>query len=682
LVKEGTMKTSAPVNRAMSGNRGHGSATIGSIRRASLPKGLLALGPLILALLTIGVIPAMGANPTGASLAGAEFALGPPTDALLREHPTAVDPPTDDSVILYRGIYMRLEPDGRIQRRVRQVERLLTDHAVALRGDQRVAFDTTRQELVIHACRTFTRDGREVVALPRAFNLTTPERVATCPDRTDLQEMVISFLGVETGCLIELDYTLRDRAPWRPWLEGMEGIGATVPIREEKVIVDLPEGMAFGSNMMEKGHGADSPQATGATGQTQIYSKRDIPAYPDEGGLSERERVPQLIYSTCESWEMLLAWVHQKIRTAAVADPDINAWAKEDLPGGRPPLDDSQRARRVAGLIGERSIKADDPSFDWWLPVRPAARTFDTSCGNLLDRAALAIAALDAMGVTARPVFRPSVSRVSQLLPTLVQLDNIWLAVGSDFIDVAEGVLESRPDPGLAEETIDGSKDKLSLSALPPRRGTSFLSLRLREDDDGSVKGEAIARVGGALCRALDSSDLKGFLEGLTGHYAKGASVAGYKVDAFSPDTLAVSFTLTGEGLGDSLGGGRRRFEFPSAPGLPGGATPGGLSLTRTARTTAIVLPCLVDEEVHVWLDLCSRSRPLILPPARKLAGGGVVVETAVGRDGARITLDRHFATSQRTITPAEYAGFRAAMLGRTDAAANAIYLETAAGKE
>ena len=38
-------------------------------------------------------------------------------------------------------------------------------------------------------------------------------------------------------------------------------------------------------------------------------------------------------------------------------------------------------------------MAADDTPLSWWLPVRPAARTFETSCGNLLDRAALAAAA-------------------------------------------------------------------------------------------------------------------------------------------------------------------------------------------------------------------------------------------------------------------------------------------------
>ncbi len=672
------MKTAARGDRAVAGSHNLGDTTARSIHRSTL-RSILPIGLLALALFAGGALPAMSASPTVASIAEPEFALGPPTDSLLRSAVTPANYPTDDSVILYRGIHVRLDSDGRIERRVRQVERLLTDHAITPRGDQRVAYDAARQDLAIHLCRTFMRDGKEVVALPRAFNITTPERVASCPDRTDLQEMVISFLGVETGCLIELDYTVRDRAPWRPWLEGREAIGATAPILEEEISIEAPPGASFRAAMIENGAISSVSGERGERPQTLRWTA--LHAYPDEGGSPPILRIPQLVYSTCASWDTLLTWVHQKIIAASTPDSAIKAWAAEDLPGGRPPLDAAARLERIAALLGERTIKADDASLDWWLPVRSAARTFDTSCGNLLDRAALATAAMDEMGAGCRTILRPATPHLALDVPALAQFDNIWLAVGPNFFDVAGAVFAPRPDPGQAEVVLDRSSGKPAFVPLAPRKGSSFLSLHLLQHDDGSITGEAIARVGGSLVRAIDSHNLKGLLDELAGHYAQDASVAGYRVEALSPDTLAVSFTLTGAGLGDSLGGGRRRFEIPPGPGLPDGALPDGLSLRRMSRTTPIFLPSLVAEEVRVRLDLSAHSRPLILPPSRSLAGGGVSLETSVERDGGMLILNRRFETSQRTIGPEEYAGFRAVVLGRTEPAANTIYLTAPAEK-
>jgi len=85
------------------------------------------------------------------------------------------------------------------------------------------------QDLVIHTCRTFMLDGKEVQALPRAFNRTTPERVALCPDRTDLQETVISFLGVERGSRSSSTTPSATGTPGVRGSEGIEPIGATAP---------------------------------------------------------------------------------------------------------------------------------------------------------------------------------------------------------------------------------------------------------------------------------------------------------------------------------------------------------------------------------------------------------------------------------------------------------------------
>jgi hypothetical protein len=631
---------------------------------------LVGSGILVLALLA-----------TVLSIGAAEPAaqpLGPATSDLLRIDPSPAGP-VHDEVILYRGIHVRLGADGRIERRVRQVERLLTDHAVALRGDQRVAYDATRQELEVHLCRTFMRDGEEVVALPRAFNVTTPERVATCPDRTELQEMVISFLGVETGCLIELDYTVRDRVSWRPWLEGMEEVGAAAPVLEQEVSFDLPPGGSFHAAVIEKGAISSAGGESGERPKTLHWAA--LPAHPDEGGAPALLRIPQLVYSTCPSWDVLMGWLDERIVAAAVPDAAIKSWVGEDLPGGRLPLDATARMERIATLLGERTIKADDASLDWWLPVRSAGRTFDTSCGNLLDRSSLAMAAMSAMGADCRMVLRPATPYLVREVPALAQFDNIWLAVGPDFLDVAGAAFGPRPDPGLAESMLDRSSGKPVFMPLAPRMGSSFLSLHLRQGDDGSITGEAIACVGGSLVCEIDTSDLQGFLEGLAGRYAQRASVPGYEVRAFSPDTLAVSFTLTGAGLGDSIGGGRRRFEIPPGPGLPSGALPDGLSLRRMTRTTPIFLPRLVAEDVRVRLDLSAQALPLILPSSRSLAGGGASLETSVERDGGRIILKRRFETTKRTIEPEEYGVFRAALLGRTEAATSALYLTAPAGK-
>ena len=125
---------------------------------------------------------------------------------------------------------------------------------------------------------------------------------------------------------------------------------------------------------------------------------------------------------------------------------------------------------------------------------------------------------------------------------------------------------------------------------------------------------------------------------------------------------------LLGIGPCDSLGGGRRRFEIPSGPGLSAGALPILFPLRRLTRTTPIFLPGLVAEDVRIRIDLPADLHPLILPPPVKLAARGASIETLVERDERRIILRRHFEISERTIVPEEFAGFRAADLEQMSA--------------
>jgi hypothetical protein len=462
-------------------------------------------------------------------------------------------------------------------------------------------------------------------------------------------------------------------------------IGAEAPVLRQEVVIQTPapatlhaalvEARGVSPVRWEASDQIESDRSRGLT--TRILRFASLPAHPDEGGLPTRERIPQLVFSTCESWDTLLAWLRQGLLTASAPDSSIAAWAKGDLTSGRPPLDDVERMERIASLIGERTTKADDPAFDWFLPIRPAPRTFGASCGNLLDRAALALAAVNASGLSGDFALLPAVSSVAREVPCLAQFDDVWLHAGPLTLDIGGGTYSARPEPGLAEETLVRSNSGgATWVPLPPRRSKSSLSLHLRLDEKGAVKGEAIVRVGGPLRRTIDTSDIDGFLGDLAGQYVQGAAVAGSKIVALTPDTLALTFSLTGTNLGDSLGGGRRRFAFPSAPGLPDGTTPTDLALTRRTRETAILLPCLVDGEVRARLDLGSGTRPLILPRAGKEGGKAASIETLVERDGETILLERRFATSERTIRQEEYPAFRAVLLRLTDPDANALYLD------
>jgi hypothetical protein len=606
--------------------------------------------------------------------------LGPPTEELRKIDVGSIDHPAADAVILYRGVHVRMATDGRVTRRVRQVQRLMTDHAIALGGDPRVAYDTTRQELSIEICRTFMLDGTEVKAAPHAFNRVTPERVASCPDRVGLQEMVISYVGVERGCLTELDYTLVDRVAWRPWLEGVEELGGPYPVRAGDLWIEAPEGVAITGQLV--GARVPSFEAAEPFGAPMAgpWSYGPVPACPDEGGLSSMERVPTVVYSTA-SWEQLNTFVHQRLSGAAAPDSAIAAWAGGNLSSGRPPLDDAERLERIAGLVGERTMEAEDAPLSWLLPVRPASRTFSSSCGNLLDRAALGLAALDASGIEAKIVLHP-IGRSIAPAPVLACFGDIRLETAAGVLSVGQGEAAAWMDPAPAtnELVIRGAAGS-DIRPVQSKAGESRLSLRIAVSEDGSVHGEAAIDARGAFVAGLGVEDLGGFLAGLAAAYARDGELAGYRVVETGPQVLSVVFSFAGKGIGESLGEGRRGLTIPSAPGMPGAMIPEGVSYARDSRRMPLIVNPGVTEDVTFRLELPPGMRPIVPPGTGTLRGPGAEFSASWEREEEAWVYHRRFSTKEGVVSAEEYPSHRAVMLRMLEEGANRVVLAVGTAK-
>lgn len=601
----------------------------------------------------------------------AQEPLGPPTSELVALRVDGSTHPGDDSVILYHGVWVGSDGDGRVTRRVRVVRRLLTDLAVDHYGDVRVPFDQSHQSLEIHRCTTFMVDGSEIEPLPRAFNQVTADQVASCPDRSDLQEMVISHLGVERGCLTELDYSLSDVNPWRPWLEGRELLGDEAPILRGEITIDTPGELR--SATIGNSPSMMHPDAT----RPERWSYGPVPPIPNEGGLPEAMRIPSLLYSTCPSWESLSGWLVERLGNASNPGEAIAAWADETLASGRPALVDEERIDRIAGLIGERTHPADGDLLSWWLPIRPADRTFETSCGNRLDRAALAAAAFQAFGIDTELSLVPLGPRLVQGVPALVQFKEIWWNAPTRILSVDRAEAAPSLRAGQTEEVVRIRGGATDRQPLPPLRGSSSIVCRIVEEEDGSFRGQTSVRMGGAVCAAFPYGDLPNALQSIADRWVEGAEIAGYEVQMAGPETLSVVYSWTGESFGESAGLGRRRFRIPSAPGVDAASLLSSRLLRRPTRETALMMPMELDEVVHLRLEPQPSTHLILVPKEVGIESSGAALERTVVSDGTVWEIERRLQIGKRRVDPDAYPGLRELLLERLEGVGNDLYLGT-----
>jgi hypothetical protein len=136
--------------------------------------------------------------------------------ALIRNAPGEISLPLDDVVLLYDHLVVTLHDDGRVERRRRQVIKILNEYGVDNHCDPRIGWNAATQELVVHGLKTIMLDGRVVeqtTGMDRSHNLSrvTSDGLDDFPDFIHHQETVVTFLAIERGSVVDFDYSIVDR---------------------------------------------------------------------------------------------------------------------------------------------------------------------------------------------------------------------------------------------------------------------------------------------------------------------------------------------------------------------------------------------------------------------------------------------------------------------------------------
>ena len=594
--------------------------------------------------------------------------------------------PGEDAVILFAGDYLILHEDGRIDRGQHRVIRLNTDYAVDQLGDPRVPFDSLRQELIVHTCRTFTPDGRVIDARPHAFNRVTPDGVAHCADALPWQEMVITHLGIERGCVVELDVEVRDRFPYSPWLEGTAYFAFDYPVVQRTVSVKCPASVRLNAEMVRGEAEATVVAGNGEAGESgpariHVWRAENIPAARerDDGchGCATRSH---LLFSTCPGWTELARTVLADLRNAADRDSAMQAWVAEKL---RDPelLTPGDRARAISAFTAELIRDATGASFEAYRPARPASRTFASCCGSVWDRATLALALLEEAGIAARVACCPAAPQPVQDVPMLGQFARILLepdlgddAGGMLLLDpVAETPLRSPLDWGGRPLLYLGGEREAAWSPGAPeegRGGGATITVSLVAAETDTLTGTADMVVDGLLCPSGSAANLDDFAASYARRLIPGAQVTSCQASEIGARSARVRIAFAAKAPRDAEGFSRIR--------MPGGpediaALLAHFGLERPQRTTALHLPGGMQEAVTWRIVLPQEWVCTYLPPVEVIANEAgsytrsqekQVLPADAEHEGPRqsLTVAWNLEIPDASIDPAGYSGLRQLM--------------------
>jgi hypothetical protein len=617
--------------------------------------------PLAAVLLLVAAVPAGAAPPGALSDAGAlPDLLGRiPGDRELGDRYRE-----SDAVVLFDSTIVNVHGDGRISRRHHRAVLLLTDNAIRRYGDPRILYHTARQTLDIAVARVYMRDRTAVDTQDNGFNLTTPFSLALAPDYADWQEMVVTHVGIEKGCVAELVYTITDKEARRFSLSGFTYFAGDDPAIERTLVVAVPAGTTLQHAAV---HGAPEPER-GARGH-YIWRMNGLRGRaPVDAGVWRGDYLPTVFYGTEPDWSTVLDYWSGRFDET----PRESGAALGELAGrlqGEAHSDEELVALIQSELL-ERIRLVDTPYPLLSENPRSAEEIYRSTYASPLDRAVVLVALLREAGIGAVPVL-PAPGETWPAAVTVPEIfERIFVAVtlgnGMVFIDP-----ESAFDrdmrltiPGRTYAVLEGAGVTSRLDdAWPPEGNESILTLDLELGDD--VTGEGIAVLTGVFSpyyaiRGV-GDETKEWIEGEVSRLMDGAEVSSWNLNRLDERHVEIGFRLSAA-LPDETAGVRRHLALPA----PFCVSRSGIDRIRVERSGYPVpiglIPCVL--EVRCTFTGTSDYAFAVLPRAGTVTNrvGNISVDVTSDDDGT-VAYTKRLEIGRRIVGEDEYGMLRSLLV-------------------
>ncbi len=578
--------------------------------------------------------------------------------------PTAKDYPRADVLVLSESRDFTLLPDGRQVEKVRRVEKILTYQGMDETGDPKVTFNKREQELSIERCRTYTADGLIVDAKANSFNEMTPFELERAPAYTDWRQMVITKVGLDLNCVVELEYTLTDKRPWRRYLEGVERFEDQDPALERSVSVTVPEGRALHYRLFSAQ--AEPVVTRAGDAVTTTWTLGNVPlAPPDELGPQERNFLPTLIFTTCPGWKQESSAIGGLVAKAeGVTSLQLKKKEESLLTGVASSF---EKIEALHDYVAEDINTVRWPLADFDFVPRGAAEVYDSGYGNALDKGVLLCAMLKSAGIGAaisagRQTVQGGLD--PDAVACMAQMDTVLVRVegpgGPLWLDPTASLSQrsQRDFAGFKGLPLLGGSD--DLQTMTPVGGTDLLEadLEAAAGADLSLEGGGLVTLAGRYSpfyavqgdEKAQRACLAAFVEGLL----PGSALTDCTVVRLEPQQCV--FRILFKAPAPKVEAGIRAI----STGLPGESLLARFPASYLGeRTIPLVLAGSGKEHLVLRITLPEGAKPLYLPGELKLSNAAGSFSQSWGADGRILTMDAAAEIPGRIIQPKNYEAWR-----------------------
>ena len=278
---------------------------------------------------------------------------------------------------------------------VTTVREILTYAGKKRHSEMTIGYNPVWQDVELLHATVSNAAGVVRAVQPHEINIMDQGWVASAPRYPAAKTMVVSLPGVETGSVIRTSYRVIHRD--KPFFNFSATLQGVDPIDEYRVTVDMPESM----NLRALAYGDVREVSDTRGGRTiRTWSVSNPKTLPREENLPPTFAYAASVYGSAGGWADYAADVAAVLKKAFAPEAGREARAKaRALCEGLASTPDKIRAIRD---FVARDIRLAGPMFtELPLAASPADVTLSDGYGHALDRAALLVAMLDAIGLDA-----------------------------------------------------------------------------------------------------------------------------------------------------------------------------------------------------------------------------------------------------------------------------------------
>ncbi len=405
----------------------------------------------------------------------------------------------DESVV-------RVEADGRWTQRARQVIQVLDAAAAPQVAERALSYSRDHQTLRVEWVRVLRPDGTVVSDKPAQDQEGDLSAALNNPIYSDQRVRRISLAGVTAGTIVDMAYTLEERAPRRAGdFFAQWALNGPVPIRRSRFTLDVP--VTLEPRLVERNVVARREETVVGARRSMVWHAEDQPPVPNEPFAADSNDVQQLVMlSGPASWNDLARWYDSLARPRYALSPAVQRAADSVLKarGARTRLDTLRAWHRwVAQDVRYLSVALGIGSYQ----PRSADEVLSAGAGDCKDKATLFIALLRRAGFDARPVLLNQSGRVVAGVPSISQFNHAIVAVREGaswtYTDLTAEYVRYGDLPALYQGgrglrvASSGEGELVTFPATSAATSKSTLALTYRLDVDGTAIGSGQERAAG-----------------------------------------------------------------------------------------------------------------------------------------------------------------------------------------